>query len=221
MNKMFLKTNVLLVMALILSGCGSYFQSVSTSTPTLDPDNPEITISLDEFTFTPDHVRLVVGQNVTLHVVNNGEEPHEIMIGRNPLRSSDGVLGDGFEHDFFALTDVSVTGNAEVMGMKGEGMSMDMGTSMPEDSSGMQMATATPEGMMDMGTAMPEGEMNMDSEMENGGMVMLDAKKEAVITFKVTKEMVGAWTMGCFEGGDLKHFDLGMAGILYVRDLSN
>lgn len=75
MNKMFLKTNVLLVMALILSGCGSYFQSVSTSTPTLDPDNPEITISLDEFTFTPDHVRLVVGQNVTLHVVNNGEEP--------------------------------------------------------------------------------------------------------------------------------------------------
>jgi len=57
--------------------------------------------------------------------------------------------------------------------------------------------------------------------MGNGGMVMLDAKKEATITFTVTKEMVGAWTMGCFEGDTLKHFDLGMGGILYVRDLSN
>jgi len=27
--------------------------------------------------------------------------------------------------------------------------------------------------------------------------------------------------MGCFEGDTLKHFDLGMAGILYVRDLSD
>jgi len=110
--------NLLLVIALILSGCGIYFQPVPTPTPTLDPDNPEIIISLDEFTFTPDHVRLVVGQNVTLHVINNGEAPHEIMIGRNPLRSADGVLSDGFEHDFFALTKVSVTGDAEVMGKK-------------------------------------------------------------------------------------------------------
>jgi len=219
MNKLFMKISLLLISALILSGCGTYFQPAPTPTPTLDPDNPEITVSLDEFTFTPDHVRLVVGQSVTLHVVNTGEEPHEIMIGRNPLRSSDGVLGDGFEHDFFALTNVTVTGDAEVMGMNGESMNMDMGSS--EDMSGMEMATSTPEGAMDMGTAMPEDSMNMDSEMENGGMVMLDAKKEAIITFTVTKDMVGAWTMGCFEGDTLKHFDLGMGGILYVRDLSN
>jgi len=218
MSKLFVRMNLLLVIALILSSCGTYFQPVPTATPTLDPDNPEITISLDEFTFTPDHVRLVVGQKVTLHVVNTGEEPHEIMIGRNPLRSADGVLSDGFEHDFFALTKVTVMGDAEVMGMNREEMNMDMGT---EDSSGMEMATATPEGAMDMGTAMPEDSMNMDSEMGNGGMVMLDAKKEATITFTVTKEMVGAWTMGCFEGDTLKHFDLGMGGILYVRDLSN
>lgn len=218
MNKSFVRLSLLLVVALILSGCGNYFQPVPTTTPTLDPDNPEITISLDEFTFTPDHVRLVVGQHVTLHVVNTGEEPHEIMIGRNPLRSDDAVLGDGFEHDFFVLTNVTVTGDAEVMGMNGEEMNMDMGN---EDSSGMEMATATPESAMDMGTAMPGDEMNMDSEMENGGMVMLDAKKEATITFTVTKEMAGAWTMGCFEGDTLKHFDLGMGGILYVRDLSN
>jgi len=218
MNMSFVRISLLVVVVLILSGCGTYFQPAPTSTPTLDPDNPEITISLDEFTFTPDHVRLVVGQNVTLHVVNAGEEPHEIMIGRNPLRSDDGVLGDGFEHDFFALTNVTVTGDAEVMGMNAEEMNMDMGN---EDSSGMEMATATPESAMDMGTAMPGDEMSMDTEMGNGGMVMLDAKKEAVITFTVTKEMVGAWTMGCFEGDTLKHFDLGMGGILYVRDLSN
>lgn len=219
MSKLIVRTNLLLIMVLLLTGCGSYFQPAPTSTPTLDPDNPVITIALDEFRFTPDHVRLVVGQHVTLHVINNGDEPHEIMIGRNPLRSDDGVLGDGFEHDFFALTNVTVTGDAEVMGMNGEAMNMDMGTAIPEDSMNMDMATATPEGTMDMGTAMPEDNMNMDTE--NGGMVMLDVKKEAMITFTVTKEMVGAWTMGCFEGDTLKHFDLGMAGILYVRDFGD
>lgn len=203
MSNLFVRTNLLLVAVLSLTACGSYFQPVPTSTPTLDPDNPKITISLDEFTFTPDHIRLVVGQNVTLRVINDGEDEHELMIGRNPLRNEDGTLGDGFEHDFFALTNVSVTGDAEVMGMNGNGMNMDLGT-------------PTPEGTMDMGTAMPESNMNMD---ENGGMVMLQPTKEATVTFTVTKEMVGTWTMGCFEGENPRHFDLGMAGILYVRQL--
>ena len=205
--KKFIAASSLIIMVMLVSSCSSVFQPQPTSTPTLDPESPDITITMDEFTFTPDHIRLVVGQHVTLHVINNGEEDHEIMIGRNPLRDANGMLGDGFEHDFFALTDVAVQGDVEVMGMNGESMNMDMGT-------------ATPEGEMDMGVESMDIGMDM-GDMENGGMVMIGPKKEATITFTVTKDMAGAWTMGCFEGGDLKHFDLGMADILYVRDLDN
>ena len=205
--KKFIAASSLIIMVMLVSSCSSVFQPQPTSTPTLDPESPDITITMDEFTFTPDHIRLVVGQHVTLHVINNGEEDHEIMIGRNPLRDANGMLGDGFEHDFFALTDVAVQGDVEVMGMNGESMNMDMGT-------------ATPEGEMDMGAESMDSGMDV-GDMENGGMVMIGPKKEATITFTVTKDMAGAWTMGCFEGEDLKHFDLGMADILYVRDLDN
>lgn len=226
MGRTFTKASVMLVLALLLSSCGSVFQVQPTPTPTLDPDTPEITITMDEFRFTPDHIRLVVGQEVTLHVINQGQEGHEIMIGRNPLRAEDGDLGDGFEHDFFALSDVNVQGDVEVMGMNGESMnmdSMDMGTAAPDDGMDMDMATATPEGGMDMGDGMSSmGEDGHDGEMANGGMVMIEPEQEATITFTVTKEMAGAWTIGCFEGGNpQKHFDLGMAGILYVRDFDN
>jgi len=228
MNK-FIVASVLFIMVMLVSGCGSVFQPQPTPTPTLDPDSPEITIIMDEFTFTPDHIRLVVGQEVTLHVVNKGQEDHEIMIGRNPLRAEDGDLGDGFEYDFFALSDITVQGDVEVMGMNGEEMNMDsmdsmeMGTATPEGNMNMDMGTATPEGGMDMGEDMSsmEGDGH-DGEMANGGMVMIAPEKEATITFTVTKEMAGAWTIGCFEGGNPeKHLDLGMAGILYVRDFGD
>jgi hypothetical protein len=230
MRKYLIKAGFLVFLALILAGCGSLFQPQPTPTPTLDPDSPEITITMDEFRFEPDHIRLVVGQNVTLHVINTGQEDHEIMIGRNPLRAEDGDLGDGFEHDFFSLTDVTVAGDVEVMGMNGEEMNMDMeGMDNMDDSENMDstdsmdMGTATPEGGMDMGDEMSTtDEHDHEGEMVNGGMVMIQPEKEATITFTVTKEMTGAWTIGCFEGGNPeKHFDLGMAGILYVRNFDD
>jgi len=229
--KKFMTASFLIIMAVLGSGCGSVFQPQPTPTPTLDPESPEITIVMDEFTFTPDHIRLVVGQNVTLHVVNKGQEDHEIMIGRNPLRAEDNDLGDGFEYDFFALSNITVQGDVEVMGMNGEEMNMDMdsmdsmekSTATPEGDMNMEMGAATPEGAMDMGedmSSMEEG--GHEGEMTNGGMVMIQPEKEATINFTVTKEMAGEWTMGCFEGGNPeKHLDLGMAGILYVRDFGN
>ncbi|MGD8406830.1 MAG: hypothetical protein PVJ21_24440 [Anaerolineales bacterium] len=227
MGKNLIKASFLMFLALVLAGCGSLFQPQPTPTPTLDPDSPEITITMDEFRFEPDHIRLVVGQHVTLHVINKGQEDHEIMIGRNPLRAEDGDLGDGFEHDFFSLTDVAVEGDVEVMGMNGEEMNMDMesmdDTENMDSMDSMDMGTATPEGGMDMGDEMSSKDgHDHEGEMTNGGMVMIQPEKEATITFTVTKEMTGAWTIGCFEGGNPeKHFDLGMAGILYVRNFDD
>jgi uncharacterized cupredoxin-like copper-binding protein len=195
--------------ATLLAACGAAGTPAPTATPTLDPDNPVINIGLTEYEFTPDRIELTVGQHVTLHVVNHGAIDHEIMIGRNPLRAEDGTLGDGFEHDFFALANPMVEGDASVMGMPG----MDMGG----DSGEMAMdATPTAEMAMDNG----DGEMHMDDDhMEgmNGGMVMFEPSQEATIAFDVTEDMLGTWTMGCFElSSGRVHFDEGMAGILTV-----
>jgi len=214
MNKPLTKVSLFLLTALFLTSCGSLFQSGPAPTPTLDRYNPEFTITMDEFTFTPDRIRLIVGQTVTIHLVNNGEEEHEIMIGRNPIRDANGELGDGFEHDFFALTEVSVEGDAQVMGMNGDSMDMSSEDSMDTGSDdSMDMGS---DSSMDTGS---NDSMDMgEGEMGNGGMVMLDAKGEATITFTVNEGMEGAWTIGCFEGNTPRHFDLGMAGILYVRN---
>jgi len=197
------------ILATLLAACGAAGTPAPTATPTLDPNNPVINIGLTEYEFTPDRIELTVGQHVTLHVVNHGAIDHEIMIGRNPLRAENGTLGDGFEHDFFALANPMVEGDASVMGMPG----MDMGG----DSGEMAMdATPTAEMAMDNG----DGEMHMDDDhMEgmNGGMVMFEPSQEATIAFDVTEDMLGTWTMGCFElSSGRVHFDEGMAGILTV-----
>jgi plastocyanin len=200
-----------LLMGLLLAGCGSVFQAGPTPTPTLDPQAPEINITLSDFSFTPNRIKLKVGQNVTFHVRNSSATDHELMIGRNPLRDESGQLGDGFEHDFFALTQPKVTGEAQVMGMEGAGMDMSMGT-------------ATPEGEMAMGSETPSAEMGgmqgMDeAEMENGFMAMLGSEQEADISFTVTEDMLGTWTMGCFETSQgIVHFDEGMVGNVIVLE---
>ena len=184
------------LLALILTACGSAIQAASP-TPTQDPDAPVINLKLSEYAFTPDRIKLKVGQEVTLHVTNGGATDHELMIGRNPLRDESGKLGDGFEQDFFATTKPTITGDGQVMGMEAGGMDNAMGS-------------ATPEGTETMG--------NMgDMGMENGLMVMLEPKQESTITFTVDEAMLGTWTMGCFEEGQGQiHFDEGMAGIVYV-----
>ncbi len=218
--KKFLLANIAIVMAVLISACGTASTPAPTPTPTLDPVSPTINIILDEYTFTPDHIKLKVGQNVTFHIVNQGVTGHELMIGRNPLRAEDGTLGDGFEHDFFAVTKPDVSGDVEVMGMEDSSMGdMATGTETPEvDMSTMEMGTATPEGTMEMeiGTPGSDTEDMGHLEMKNGFMVMFQPEQEATVTFTVTEDMLGAWTMGCFEGDDNVHFDQGMAGILYV-----
>ena len=192
----------LVLAVFLISSCSSAFGPASTSTPTLDPDAPVYTIQMTEFFFTPDRINLKVGQGVTFQVVNAGATDHEIMIGRNPLRDESGELGDGFEHDFFALTEPEVSGEGEVMGL--DSGSMDMGPT--PSTTGMAMETATPG--VDMG----------HMEMENGFMVMLEPGQEATIRFPVNEDMLGAWTIGCFEVSmDQVHFDQGMLGNVIVE----
>ena len=226
-KKHWLAASLLLALVMILTACGTAVNATPTEppTPTLDPDNPEYTITLTEFAFHPNDITLHVGQNVTFHVINHGATDHELMIGRNPLRDDAGVLGDGFEHDFFATANPQVEGDIEVMGMGGD-TNMDMGDSSGEGD--MAMETPTAEDDMAMGDSSgEEGGMDMSSsgeggmEMENGFMAMFEPQQEATITFHVTEDMLGTWTMGCFEvSNDVAHYDQGMAGIVTVLPAS-
>lgn len=210
MRKLLVVMGLSVALVMVLAACGAAGTPAPTATPTLDPDNPVINIGLTEYEFTPGRIELTVGQHVTFHVVNHGAIDHEIMIGRNPLRGDDGSLGDGFEHDFFALANPSVDGDVTVMGMPtGMDMSGDSGEMAMDSTPTPEMAMGDSSGGMDMG-----GE---DMEGMNGGMVMFEPSKEATISFDVTEEMLGTWTLGCFElSSGRVHFDEGMAGILTV-----
>jgi hypothetical protein len=98
-----------------------------------------------------------------------------------------------------------VEGDASVMGMPG----MDMG-----GDSGEMAMDATPTAEMAMDGDQGEGD-HMDGM--NGGMVMFEPSQEATIAFDVTEDMLGTWTMGCFElSSGRVHFDEGMVGVLTV-----
>lgn len=143
---------------LLLSACGS-------STP--EPAN--ITIEMDEYTFTPEAIQLQVGQQVTITLVNTGALDHELMLGRLVVRNDDGVP-TGFATDVFANAGVT----PEVSG------------------GGMLMDHSDEHAMEDMGDTSEESmAVNMVSQPAGSD--------PTTITFTVTEDMVGTWEMGCFE----------------------
>lgn len=65
-------------------------------------DTLRIEVTMSEFSFAPDTIRVPAGQPVTLVIKNAGLVPHEFMAGR-------GAGDGGFEHDLFADVHVNVT----------------------------------------------------------------------------------------------------------------
>lgn len=81
-------------MGLLLIGCAQ-------------PAGPvEIRITMNEYKFEPDTIRVKAGQEVRLVLVNAGRRDHELMIGRN-VRSGNPA---GYHTDFFAGLSPQVSG---------------------------------------------------------------------------------------------------------------
>ena len=164
----------------------------------------ELTIELSEFSYSPDTIELVVGQEVTLNFINTGALHHEFMIGHEANIHEDGTI-DGYGEDFFAVGGVEpvlVSGMAMLDGeMRGDKMGMYMNEEhMNMEGEGMRMG------------------MGSMSDRPPGYMVMLTPEMNtATITFTVTAEMIGTWQFGCFvEEGT--HFNAGMVGSLIVSE---
>lgn len=68
----------------------------------------EIRITMSEFKFEPDTIRVKAGQEVRLVLVNVGQRDHELMIGRNVMEM--GGNPAGYHKDFFAGLSPQVSG---------------------------------------------------------------------------------------------------------------
>jgi len=155
-------------------------------------DGETVTVTMTDFEFAPSELHLAVGTTVTIELVNDGELDHEFMAGR-AIHMEDGVP-HGFESDFFeTVGGLTVT---------------------PPDAQEMEM-----DEMEDMGSDTTMGdtdgdEMHMDDMQV---MVVREPTQTATITFTVTEESLGEWTIGCFEDNG-NHWEAGMEGKIIVEE---
>ena len=133
------------------------------------PEPISFTIDMTEYAFAPERIKVEVGQEVTLNLVNSGQLPHEIMFGRDVIMVNS--RPSGYEHDMFEEAGVEPM----VMGME-EG----------EHTEGDEHEEDEPAESADHGH---EGFM----------VLLKKTGDQGSITFTATEEMVGEWEMGCFE----------------------
>ena len=177
-------------LVMLLAACGG---------AAVPADTGELVIDLTEFEFDPSNIELVVGQEVTFVLANQGEKDHEFMIGRDV--NTDPGYPNGFEHDFFETTDPVVDPMDALAGMDDK----DMGN---EEMSDTTMGDMSDEEMEEM----EEGDEHAG---HTGFMVVREPGQRATITFTPTADSVGEWQIGCFEE-DGAHWDDGMQGTLTV-----
>jgi uncharacterized cupredoxin-like copper-binding protein len=95
---------IILLSTTLLAACGGSVEPVS------------YTIEMDEYTFSPSTIEVKVGQEVTIELVNKGEIPHELMIGRGVDYIDRRPVG--YVEDMFSIAHVEpeVTGGVVSMG---------------------------------------------------------------------------------------------------------
>jgi plastocyanin len=209
MNKLYFAVCLLVGTALLVS-CGP-------------PPPAEITIDMDEYSFTPADIELSVGQQVTLTLVNAGTLDHELMIGQGMVNDDQG-RPSGFATDFFANAGVTpvISGGGMLMDHSEEHSMASMDSMEGSDEGDMgDMDHSEEEDMGDTDHAEEDDMADMSSE-DMGGMLDVNMVMQPVgadpttVSFTVTEDMLGIWEIGCFEQ-DGVHYSSGMKGTLTVR----
>ena len=155
---------VLMLAALVLAGGGS--SSFAQGTEAL-----RIEVTLDEYSFFPDPLRIPAGREVTLIIRNEGRVSHEFMAGREPE-------GNDFRQDLFGGLHVNIE-------------------EVDRTEAGHAHQADTPshaEENADDAHAHGEGH-------EHGTMVEAKAGQTFVMTFTLPEDRRGEGTTGCFLSG--------------------
>lgn len=178
----------------VLFATGAFVLGACGSNP---PEPADVTVVMDEYSFTPDTLEFQVGQQVTLTLVNTGELEHEIMFGKHVTKENG--QPSGYLIDLFEIASVEPAVS----------MHMDEDHGDDEHSEGEEAHEAEEQH--------EDEEPHMDDEHAHGGfMVLVPAgDEEYTITFTVTKDMVGEWEIGCFLL-DGTHYTGGMHGTMKI-----
>ena len=176
-----------------------------------------IEVTLDEYSFSPDPLRIPAGQPVTLVIRNVGRFQHEFMAGRN-------AAGDDFEHDLFADLHVNIekvetagadhgehehAGGADADHAEHEHTgAADRDHAAHEQAEAEHAHAATEH---DPGAA---GGHEHGEGHEHGTMVENQPGETFLMSFTLPESRRGEWSTACFLPG---HYDAGMHGTLIVE----
>ena len=171
-----------------------------------------IDVTLDEYSFSPEPLRVPAGRPVTLVIRNVGRIAHEFMAGRDPE-------GNDFKQDLFADLHVNIeqvntteTGHTEhnedaAHAEHGDHASQDIDAGHNNHASHGENA----------GNAEQSGDAQEHPHGEghaHGTMVETRAGETFLMTFTLPEDRRGEWATGCFLSG---HYEAGMHGTLIVE----
>jgi uncharacterized cupredoxin-like copper-binding protein len=233
--------SLLTFLVIVLAACGQRPSDAANGTPpslaagTSGGSELVINVSMDEFSYSPDTLRIPAGQPVRIVLENVGGVPHEFMAGRSVTED-----GTTFTEDLFAGVHVQMSMAMDHEGMEGmdheDGMAGMEGMDHEDGMAGMEgmdhedgMAGMEgmdhEDGMAGMaGMDHEDGMAGMDHEdgmegmdHEDGGhgtMLLLPVQTNGVMEFTLPESRRGTWSVGCFQPG---HYQAGMTAVLIVE----
>ena len=153
-----------------------------------------IDVTLDEFSFSPEPLRIPAGRPVMLFIRNVGKVAHEFMAGRD-------AEGNDFTQDLFADLHVNIE----------QVETAEAGHAEHNDDA----AHDTDAGHAEHAEQGADAEDHAHGEgHEHGTMVEARAGETFLMTFTLPEDRRGEWATGCFLSG---HYEAGMHGTLIVE----
>jgi len=190
---------VLPIAMLIFTGYGGSSSALPSQGAPFDSDTLQIQVTLDEFSISPNPLRIPAGRPVTLVIKNAGVVPHEFMAGHEPQ-------GDDFGHDLFAGLDVEISDETAVS---------------DHEHAESQVEEHEAAGGHEHGDAQAAEHQHAETEHaehgddhEHGTMVEAGPGQTIYMSFTLPESSRGVWNTACFLAG---HYAAGMHGTLIVE----
>ena len=176
-----------------------------------------IEVTLDEYSFSPDPLRIPAGRPVTLVIRNVGRFQHEFMAGRH-------AAGDDFEHDLFADLHVNIE---KVEAADADHAEHEHAETADADHAEHEHAETADADHAEHEQAQAEhahaaaehepaaaGGHAHGEGHEHGTMVENQPGETFLMSFTLPESRRGEWSTACFLPG---HYDAGMHGTLVVE----
>ena len=220
-----LAVEALIALVLVAALVGSGGLGVSALAAGQETEPLRIDVTLDEYSFAPEPLRIPAGRPVTLVIRNAGKVAHEFMAGRE-------VEGNDFRQDLFADLHVNIEPAEMAAASHDEHAAAGHDADAGRDAAAGHDADAGRDAAAghdadagrdadaghddhDAGHDAPEAAEHAHAEGHaHGTMVEADAGKTFLMTFTLPEDRRGEWATGCFLSG---HYEAGMHGTLIVE----